>query len=140
MLAFVAVVYGSSSLAAGVYKWRDADGKLHFSDKPPAEQTAEKLEIHTAQDKQTAQRLKNMRREADKLGTPTEADVAKLEAERQERELAMHCSEARQKLNALLTSTRRQVVNEQGEREFIGEDERQAEIRAVEDQIAKACR
>ena len=131
---------GSGVPAAGVYKWRDADGKLHFSDKPPLEQTAEKLEIHTAQDKQTAQRLKNMRRQAEQIGAPSEAEAAKLKEQRCERELAAHCNEARQKLNDLLTSTRRQVVNEQGEREFLGEEERQAQIRATEAEIAKACR
>ena len=139
--AFRVLQDGAEFLAlANNRAFRDADGKLHFSDKPPVEQSAEKIEVHTAQDKLTAQRLKNMRRQASQLGTPSEAGAAEREAKRREQELAAHCNEARQKMNALLTSTRRQVVNEQGEREFLGEEERQAQIRAVEAQIEKACR
>lgn len=36
LLLCVGVPAGGQALAAGVYKWKDAQGNVHFSDKPPA--------------------------------------------------------------------------------------------------------
>lgn len=126
--------------AAEVFKWRDADGKLHYSDRAPPDASAETVDIHTAQDKLTAQRLKNMQREAAQLGGPTEADAKAAAARELEKQKRAHCDEARQKLNALLTSTRRQVVDENGQRRFLDEEERQAQMREIEAEIASVCR
>ena len=44
----VAVLAGVGSLGtAGVYKWTDADGRVHFSDNPPAKSDAEEVKIRT---------------------------------------------------------------------------------------------
>ncbi|MCO7225336.1 glutaredoxin family protein [Pleionea sp. CnH1-48] len=37
--------FGNIGEAAQIYKWRDKDGKLHYSDKPPAEQKVEEVEL-----------------------------------------------------------------------------------------------
>ncbi len=47
ILGYVALVFalmGLQSTSADVYKWTDEKGKIHFSDAPPAENTAEKLD------------------------------------------------------------------------------------------------
>lgn len=36
-----------ASTAADIYKWRDADGKVHMSDRPPEQGEAERLNIRT---------------------------------------------------------------------------------------------
>ena len=46
----VLVFLWSVQATAGVYKWTDAKGKVHFGDKPPMSSESEKLEIDT-QDK-----------------------------------------------------------------------------------------
>lgn len=47
--ALAVALLGLSTLAhAEIYQWRDADGKLQFGDKPPANQKAQTLDIRTA--------------------------------------------------------------------------------------------
>lgn len=41
----ILLLLGSASLAAGVYKWVDEQGKVHFTDTPPAGQNVEQVEI-----------------------------------------------------------------------------------------------
>lgn len=46
-LSVAALAAAGSVGAAGVYKWTDADGRVHFSDNPPANSDAEELKIRT---------------------------------------------------------------------------------------------
>lgn len=43
-IVFITTFIVAGSLNAEVYKWRDSNGKLHFSDSPPGEVNAEKLD------------------------------------------------------------------------------------------------
>lgn len=48
VVASIAVLAGVGSAGtAGVYKWTDADGRVHFSDEPPANSNAEEVNIRT---------------------------------------------------------------------------------------------
>lgn len=127
--------------AATVYKWKDADGKLHFSDKPPPDGTAETTQIGTSRDPYTQERLEQMKAEAE--ANSVRREVAKSVAEEQAREaevLAAHCRDSRAKLESLENSRRPQFINEQGEREFIDEDKRAQWIKTAQDEIDKHCR
>lgn len=37
------LMFVSADMSAGIYKWTDENGKVHFSDKPPLEQKAEQI-------------------------------------------------------------------------------------------------
>ena len=127
--------------AATVYKWQDADGKLHFSDKPPPDGTAETTQIGTARDPYTQKRLEQMQAEAE--ASRVRREEAKSAPETQAREaevLAAHCRDSRAKLDNLENSRRPQFVNAHGEREFIDEDKRAEWIKAAQDEIDKHCR
>lgn len=41
----IILVSGHSATQAGIYKWKDADGKVHFSDQAPAQHKAQKIDI-----------------------------------------------------------------------------------------------
>jgi glutaredoxin len=45
LLIFCAFVLSGSVAAAGIYKWTDAQGNLHFTDQPPPEADAEKVKL-----------------------------------------------------------------------------------------------
>jgi len=132
---------GTVADAATVYKWKDADGNLHFSDKPPPDGTAETTQIGTARDPYTQERLEQMKAEA--AASSVRREVTKSVAEEQAREaetLAAHCRDSRAKLDNLENSRRPQFVNAQGEREFIDEDKRAEWIKAAQAEIDKHCR
>lgn len=72
---------------AEIYQWRDANGKLHFSDSPPPDAQAEKKELpsinvsdsveidHAAQ--RRSEHQKNQKKKALQENTKTKAELAK---------------------------------------------------------------
>ncbi len=44
-LSLLSLLIPSLVHATEIHKWRDADGKVHFGDKPPAEANAEKITV-----------------------------------------------------------------------------------------------
>jgi glutaredoxin len=47
MLVVIGAVCSSAAFASGVYKWTDADGRVHFGDRPPADAAAEEVKIYS---------------------------------------------------------------------------------------------
>lgn len=141
LLALLALA--SSPLAAGgVYKWTDADGKVHFSDKAPPDATAEEVATHAGQaDAHTAKRMQRIQRQADRnLKAREKEEQAELKDMQEAEKIAAHCEKARKELKLLETSTRRQFINDQGEREFVGEERRQDWMNAARAELTKHCK
>lgn len=128
--------------AGGVYKWKDAEGKTHYSDKAPPNVKAETISIKSsAQDKHTAERLNSFKKLADdSLAKRDEAKANALDKKREAQEIVAHCEKVRKQLVLLETSTRRQRVNEKGEREFIDEELRQKWLADGRAEVAKHCK
>ncbi len=139
-LAVALAVLCSSAAAAGVYKWTDADGKVHFTDKPPPDVKAETIKTKTAADPHTANRLESFTKQVDENAkSRAEAKAAAAEAKVEAEKMAAHCKTVRDELGGLLVSTRKQFINDQGELEFVDEALRQKWIKDAQDEIAKNC-
>ncbi len=135
------VSLAGAAAAAGVYKWTDADGKVHFTDKPPPDAAAEKVRVTTGRDAHTAERLDQMKKQADDIFEKrAETETAARESEEEAQKIAAHCASLHDKLQKLRASTRFQTVNDKGEREYLGEERRQEWIRKAEAEIAKHCK
>ena len=133
------VVFGSAAHGAGVYKWTDENGKVHYSDKPPADTESESITVSTQRDEHTAQRMRNIQKQTAETAMgrrEAEAEEAKQESEQAAR--AAHCEASKRKLEEL-QRPRAQILNEQGEREYLEEAQRAAWIRIAEGEIAKHC-
>ncbi len=127
---------------AEVYSWKDADGKIHYSDQPPAQssQAARKVvaEPATTDDTEKARKITAERRlEANK--TAKEAKEAAEKGEKQRVEDAQRqqdCERARLGVQGLESGQVRYRVGENGEREAMEDSAREAELanarRAVE--------
>ncbi len=128
--------------AAGIYKWQDANGKTHFSDKPPPGVEAETITPPAAPSAQAAGAgLDALTERAEKNYEQRMEQRAEQARAREEAEkIAAHCADTRAKLERLQTSTRRQIVNAEGEREFLPEEQRQAWIRQAREELEKHCR
>lgn len=128
--------------AVGLHKWVDEQGNVHYADKPPPGQETETIQVDTGRvDDSNAERLDSYQEQVDQIFT--ERDEAKAEAEKKAKEKAeikAHCEDSRAKLVRLQTSTRRQKVNDKGERVFIEDSQRQEWIKAAKAEIAKHCR
>jgi hypothetical protein len=128
--------------AAGIYKWQDADGKTHFSDKPPPDVEAETIKAPTAPAAQNAgTELEALTERVEENYQRRMEQRAEQAREREEAEkIAAHCADTRAKLERLQTSTRRQIINAQGEREFLPEEQRQAWMRQAREELEKHCK
>lgn len=128
--------------AAGIYKWQDSDGKTHFSDKPPPDVEAETITPRTAPPAQDAgAELDALTERAEENYERRMEERAEQAREREEAEkIAAHCADTRAKLERLQTSTRRQIINAQGEREFLPEEQRQAWMRQAREELEKHCK
>lgn len=131
----------STANAAGVYKWVGPDGKVQFSDKPPPGVEAETIKTKTSSDAENAERLNKFKDQADEsFKKRQEVKAAAREEKAKADEMKAHCKKVRGELDVLVNSTRRQFINDQGEREFVDEDRRQEWMQIARDEIAKNCK
>lgn len=115
--------------AAQIYKWVDEDGVVHYTDQP-AQPTAERVAIQTNRtDNAAAQaRLKSAVQSRDEqtesyLRGRDEKRAAEAQAEADNKQRAADCEKARNKLNELVRAQRLYRVDEDGERQYLSEEE-----------------
>lgn len=131
--------------AQEIYKWTDAEGNVHFGDKPSGD-NSQLMAINSRPTNRAEVRGQNTARaeaRAEQKAAKAEAAAAeKVAAE----ELAAHeearaerCSKARQQMQKMVTSRRIYREDEAGERVYLDEVEMQAARNKVEGQIAEYC-
>jgi hypothetical protein len=139
-LAFVLVV--APATAEGVYKWVDAQGHTHFGSTPPPGQKTEQLNSQSAAPEaapaqgnrgwQEQLDLSNQRRQQ---ARDKEQASAKSDQDNQQR-----CLAARSALDTLDRERPIYRVNNQGEREYMEDGQRQAIREAATQRVATYCR
>ena len=127
------------SATAGVYKWTDEAGRVHYSDKPP-ETAAEKLDIetHRTDPEQLTARLNQDQSRSDTI-VADQSEQQQLERERQIRRVE-NCDRSQKALASLLSATRVYEPLPDGERRYLEQDEidqRKANAQADVDQWCK---
>lgn len=149
LLIVLAALGASSTTLAEIYKWKDANGHVHFSDQPPPDAVTTKLKgasstatAAPAADA-SAPAPKTLReKEQDAKQRKAEQDAAaekkKQEKERAEQK-AQYCSSLRNNLAMLKQGGRVGTPNEKGELDLYSDDRIAKEIERLNDQIAKEC-
>jgi len=159
-LVALALVLGSgAAFAQGIWKWRDKDGRVQISDRPPPNEVPEKDILQrpnsarvpvaapaasdAASDAPSPPRVdasleaKKNKSQAEQLA----ADKAKKDAEAAKRAQvkAENCQRARNYMQGLDTGLRLSRVNEQGQREFLDDNARAAEVARTRETINANC-
>lgn len=129
---------------AEIYRWRDKDGKLHFSDQPPEQSTAEATEVSD-----TLQPINrdtsSEEHEKMKQVFPTESAAEsryretqnnKLRAQQQARQ--QQCQQSRELLKTLQGPVA--FIDDSGEEVVVSEEERQRRAKNLEQEINRLCR
>lgn len=142
LLPLAFILLAAPAAAEGVYKWVDAHGRTHFGGTPPPGQNAKRLNTQAtntatapAQGGRSWQEqldLSNQRRQQ-----ASEKEQASAKAEQ---ETEMRCRSARYRFDSLEGGGARYRINAQGEREYIDDGQRQAELDAAARQVATYCR
>lgn len=139
--ATLALLAGSAT-AEGVYKWVDAEGRTHFGSRPPPGQRTEQLNrqvgpsdaapVQGTRSWQEQLDLSNQRRQ--------QARDKEQAATRQEQEDRQRCLAARSVLDSLERGGARYRINDQGEREYLDDAQRQAARELAGQRVATYCR
>ena len=131
--------------SAQVYKWVDDTGKIHYGERPPQGQKAQEV----------GQRLANPAPRPDKAATSgpdwkekelefrrRRIESGQTEAKQEKRDAAKRqaCNRARDQLAQMKTARRLYRLNDQGERVYQSDAERQASIAQSEQQLEQHCR
>ena len=141
----MALTFAGGAMANEIYRWVDAEGNVHYGDRPsgaPAEQRLQLTYARTdgsAVEQRVQDRLaeKTARAEADaeaEKAAQEAAEEAEIAAEQQKA-----CESARERLETYRSSRRLYKADENGERVYLDEEQRQAASRRIEEQIAEFC-
>ncbi|NNF40952.1 MAG: DUF4124 domain-containing protein [Woeseiaceae bacterium] len=133
------------ALANEVYKWTDAEGNVHYEDRPAAGANPERIALtyKRTDPGQVAAQKKSLE---DKLVAREESRVAEAEAAQaaaaraaEEAERQNKCDAYRAKLETFANSRRLYRVDENGERAFLEDDEIQKTRERAEALVAEHC-
>jgi hypothetical protein len=136
----------AGAVAAGeIYKWTDAEGNVHFGDRPSGAATEERLAINSSatdpdrvraivQARNDARSERNEQKAAAAEAEPTAEDLRAAEAERKEK-----CSTYKERLQKFVTSRRLYREDESGERVYLDEEETLAARARVQEQVLEYC-
>ncbi len=142
VLSLVVAAVMAGTVSAGVYKWTDAQGNVHYGDRRPAG-AAEEIDLPEAAPvpapaqtdrEQTRQRMLDSYRE-DREKKKQAAE----EHKRQRKELEARCTEARDRLRTYQESSLYDLLPN-GERRFLSQGERAKAIADLEQDIKRYCR
>jgi hypothetical protein len=144
-LAWLAMTATGAVSAGEIYKWTDADGNVHFGDRPSGAATEERLAINSnptdpERVRAIVQARNDARSERNEQGAvaaeaePTAEELLAAEAERKEK-----CNTYKERLEKFVTSRRLYREDENGERVYLDEEETLAARARVQEQVVEYC-
>lgn len=126
-LGIASMAVPQTGLAAGVYRWLDEDGKVHYGDKPPSKEESTPVEIKSA----PAPRPEDSER---RVKTRRLLDALESEREREKHEAAQataekahqqsNCQSARRQLRLYQRANSIFRQGPEGERIYLSDEER----------------
>lgn len=130
--------------AAQVYKWVDEKGRTHYGEKPPEGVKAVEMGAPVPPSDPAAKAPDWKQKELDSRRNRIERDgkeaKEKDRAERTEANRSARCEEARRRLEALQQEMRVFSRNEKGEKVYLEDKDRPAEIERERRAAAENCR
>jgi hypothetical protein len=133
------------AMANEIYKWTDADGNVHYEDRPSGAATEERLDLtYRSTDRGAVQaRVKSRvdaqtaREEAKSTAAAAEQEAADNAAAEQQR--SKRCDQARARLESYLQARRLYRTDDNGERVYLDDSQSQQARQKAEEQIAEFC-
>lgn len=143
--AVLAITVSSGSMADEIYKWTDEQGNVHYEDRPTGSASAERMtltyrrtnsaalqqRIQTHVDSETARQ--EARNKAAEEAKSAEAAAAEAAAKQKK------CESYRARMQTLTQSRRVYRQGDDGEREYLDEQQLQKTRQRVEELIAENC-
>ncbi len=140
LLLCAALIAWSGIASAIVYKWVDADGKIHYGDQPPDGVHAEIVELLGTHVPRTAQPSPSAPAQGSKTAAPDQADTAKkavdddVAAAREKQ-----CADAQDHYKKLIEGRHLYKVGDNGERQYLTSEEIDAERLTAKQEVDATC-
>lgn len=143
--AVVALTIASGAVANEIYKWTDEDGTVHYEDRPSGAATEERLYMtyNRTDNNAVQQRVKarvdarTAREDARTAAAESQKEAADSAAVAAER--AQKCENSRARLDSYLQARRVYRTDENGERVYLDDVQRQEARQKAEEQVSKFC-
>jgi len=129
---------GEGTAIAGVYKWVDEQGQVHYGERPEG-QDAEKMTIRTNETTKPRE-IKSDDKDADDQPEAEQAEKAPVEKYVPAYEKQRMCREAKTDLANISSRGRMREADAQGNYRYLTEQERQQRLSAARKKQAKYCR
>jgi hypothetical protein len=138
----------SGIAVAGIYKWVDEDGKVHYSEKRPSGQPAKRMRVPTKAPKNTSTykrpsfKSKEDKDSEENANTNNRQDKAQQKADKgmSAEEKAKQCTRARQVMETLTAGDRVRQKDEEGNITYMTEEEKQERIKHEQKKINRYCK
>ena len=140
----VIALFVATAAGAQVYEWKDDRGKTHYSDKPPVGTSAVKKSAapessapSSSPQKTTADReleFRKRQKEAQENAEKAKKDQAASTDQKD------NCENARRALEVLESGERIALRDNQGERYYLDDDQRQQEVAKARQAIQSSCK
>lgn len=139
----------ASAAVAGMYKWTDAQGSVHYGERPPPGSEAREIkpaapppEEEAERDRERWDRILERQQRSDELRREDKERRQQEKAAQQQRELERKrmCASARSNLQTLEQQRPVYRIDDKGERVFLDADQRASEIARLKALIAEHCR
>jgi len=129
-----------AAMAQQMYKWVDEKGVTHFSESPPPDGKATKVEVKPTGTERA--RVDNWKeRELESRQRRTQKEIVEEETRRKEEGARVQrCSRAREGLDTVKNSRRVYSLDEKGERVYMEDKDRPAAIEKWSQEVQRYCR
>ncbi|MDX8384902.1 MAG: DUF4124 domain-containing protein [Gallionella sp.] len=153
----ICLLLSCGSASAALNKWVDAQGNIHYSDtQPPPGVESKTLRNTSSSDDiysdETEENPNNegsgntlqsiAEREAERKRAKLEKQKANTKAAKEQanaEKLNNYCKSARENLTALKANIRLTAVDDNGERSFMSDEEKQKSVMKIQQSISKHC-
>ena len=147
VIAFImmlAVAAAGMAFASDIYRWTDAQGNVHYGDRPTGDPSEERLAISSrptdpSKVQTRVQAAYEARAAAKKAAASEPAGPSSEELQAQALERQEKCATYKARLQKFLTSHRLYKEDENGERVYLDEDETLAARERVRNQVEEYC-
>jgi hypothetical protein len=133
------------ALAQSIYSWKDASGRVHYSDTPPDDGSASTVRNNSAPPAARPARAAPSVAEQElalrkRLAETSEADDKARKDRARDDERQRSCNSAKAQLAGLESGQRMAHFKDDGEKEFLDDDQRSAEIERTRGVVATSCK
>lgn len=145
ILALFLMTFYAALASAQLYSWKDAQGKVHYSDEPPQEKAPVRkvapppppsIDPGAAQKSLAEKEVESRKRQKAAQEASAKADKEKADSE----ERRANCERAQGNLKALESGQTRFTTNSQGERVALDGDLREAELANARKAVDSWCK